>query len=64
VFPRLKIKLKGRHFDTIEVIEAKSKAVLNIFTEYDFQDAFKKLQKHSEWCIRAEGGCIECDDGQ
>jgi hypothetical protein len=24
----LKIKLKGRHFDTIEVVEAKSQAVL------------------------------------
>jgi hypothetical protein len=28
-FLRLKIKLKGRHFDTIEVIEAESQAVLN-----------------------------------
>jgi hypothetical protein len=34
----LKIKLKGRHFDTIEVIEAES---MNTFTEHDFQDAFK-----------------------
>jgi hypothetical protein len=37
----LKIKLKGRHFDTIEAIEAESQAVLNTFTEHDFQDAFK-----------------------
>jgi hypothetical protein len=36
----LKIKLKGRHFDTVEVIEAESQAVLNTFTEHDFQDAF------------------------
>jgi hypothetical protein len=35
------IKLKGRHFYKIEVIEAKSQAVLNILTEYDFQDALK-----------------------
>jgi hypothetical protein len=41
LFPQLKIKLKGRHFDTIEVIKAESQAVLNTFTEYDFQDAFK-----------------------
>jgi hypothetical protein len=37
LFPRLKIKLKGRHFDTDEVIEA----VLNSLTEHDFQDAIK-----------------------
>jgi hypothetical protein len=44
-FPQLKIKLKGRHFDTIEVIEAESQAVLNILTEHDFQEAYKKMAK-------------------
>jgi hypothetical protein len=39
----LKIKLKGRHFDTTEVIEAESRAVLNTLIEHDFQDAFKKM---------------------
>jgi hypothetical protein len=38
----MKIKLKGRHFDTIKVIEAESQAVLNTLTKHDFQDAFKK----------------------
>jgi hypothetical protein len=38
----LKIKLKGCHFDTIEVIEAESQAELNNLTEQNFQDAFKK----------------------
>jgi hypothetical protein len=41
LFPRLHIKLKGRHFDTVEVIEAESQAVLNTLTEHGFQDAFK-----------------------
>jgi hypothetical protein len=45
LFLCLKIKLKGRQFDTIEVIEAESQAVLSTLTEYDFQDAFKKWQK-------------------
>jgi hypothetical protein len=31
-----------KNFDTIEVIEAESQAVLNTLTEHDFQDAFKK----------------------
>jgi hypothetical protein len=47
-FLQLKIKLKGRHFDTNEVIEAESQAVLNTLTEHDFQDAFKKWQKRWE----------------
>jgi hypothetical protein len=60
VFPRL----KGRHFDTIELIEAESQAVLNTLTEHDFQDAFRKCQKRWERCIRAEEDCFEGDGGQ
>jgi hypothetical protein len=33
----LKIKLKGSLFDTVEMIEAESQAVLNTLTEQDFQ---------------------------
>jgi hypothetical protein len=40
---RLKIKLKGRHFDNILMIEAESQAVLNTLPEHDFLDAFEKL---------------------
>jgi hypothetical protein len=43
LFPRLKIKLIGHHFDTTEVIKAESEAALNTLTEHDFQDAFKKM---------------------
>jgi hypothetical protein len=35
------MELKGRHFDTIEVTEAESQAVLNSLTEHDYQDAIK-----------------------
>jgi hypothetical protein len=44
LYPLLKTKLKGRHFDTIEVTGAESQA-LNTLTEDDFQDAFKKCHK-------------------
>jgi histone-lysine N-methyltransferase SETMAR len=63
LFPQLKIKLKGRHFDTIERIEAESQAVLNTLTEHDFQDAFKKWLKCWELCIRAEGDYFVGDGG-
>jgi hypothetical protein len=42
LFPRLKVKLKGRHFDRMEVVEAESQAVLNTLREHGFQDAFTK----------------------
>jgi hypothetical protein len=41
LFPSLKIKLKYRHDDTIEVIEAESLAVLNTLTEQYNQDRLK-----------------------
>jgi hypothetical protein len=62
LFPRMKIKLKSLHFDTMEVIEAESQAVLNTLTENDFQDAFKNGRKYKERFIRACGNCFEGDD--
>jgi predicted helicase len=43
LFPLLKIKLKSRHFDTIEAMEAESQWVLKTLTELKFQEAFKKM---------------------
>jgi hypothetical protein len=45
LLPSLKIKLKGCHLDTTEVIKAESLAALNTLTEYIFQNAFKNWQK-------------------
>jgi hypothetical protein len=64
LFPLLKIKLKDRHFDTIEVIEAESQAVLNTLTKYDLQDAFKEWQKRWERWMCAEGDYLEGNGGQ
>jgi hypothetical protein len=44
----MKIRLKGRHFDTTEVTEVELQAVLNTLTKHDFQDAFKKWLKRWE----------------
>jgi hypothetical protein len=38
----LKLKLKGCHFDIIEVIKEESQAVLNTLTEHNFQVEFKR----------------------
>jgi hypothetical protein len=45
------MKLKGLHFDTNEMIEAESQALLNTLTELDFQDVFNNQQKRWERCI-------------
>jgi hypothetical protein len=63
LFPRVKIKLKGHHFDSSEVTEAELQVAMNTLTEHDFQDTFKTLQKCWEWCIRAEGDYFEDDGG-
>jgi hypothetical protein len=51
----LKIRLKGLHFDTIEVIEAESQAVLNILTEQDLQDAFKNGRSTEDFAYVQKG---------
>jgi hypothetical protein len=60
----LKIKLKDRHFATIEVIEGEQQVVLNTIREHGFQNAFKKWQKRWKWCILMEGDYFEGDGGQ
>jgi hypothetical protein len=57
------MKLKGCHFDTTEVIETESQAVLNTHTEHVFQDALK-WQERWNLCIRTEGDYFEGDGGR
>jgi hypothetical protein len=46
------------------VIEAESQAVLNILTEHEYQDAFKKWQKRWKRFISVEEDYFEGDGGQ
>jgi len=41
LFPKLKMKLKGQRFQTLEEIQAESQAVLNMLRENDLQECFK-----------------------
>jgi hypothetical protein len=45
LFPKIKLRLKARPFDTIEEIQAITQKVLNILTEKDFQEAFQKWRR-------------------
>jgi hypothetical protein len=41
LFPKLKMKLKGRHFETVSYIQRELQVVLNSIKENDFHGAFE-----------------------
>jgi hypothetical protein len=59
LFPKMKLKLKGRRFDTIEEIQAESQRVLDTVTEKEFQEAFQKSKRRWDWCLHAGGNFFE-----
>jgi hypothetical protein len=42
LFPKMKLKLKGRRFDATEEIQAESQRVFDTLIEKDFQEEFKE----------------------
>jgi hypothetical protein len=44
-YPKLKMKLKGRRFETVSDIQRESQAVLDSFKENDFHGAFEVWEK-------------------
>jgi hypothetical protein len=42
LFPKIKLKLKGRRFDATEEIQDESHRVLDTLTGKDFQEPFQK----------------------
>jgi hypothetical protein len=63
LFPKMKLKLKGRRFDTTEEIQAESQRVHGTLTENGFQEA---LQNWRRWdrCVHAGGNYFEGDGGR
>jgi hypothetical protein len=45
IFAKMKLKLKGRRFDTIEEIQSQSRRVFDTLTEKDFQEASQKMEE-------------------
>jgi hypothetical protein len=64
LFPKMKLKLKGRRFDTIEEIQTESRRVLDTLTEKDFQEAFKKWRRWWDRYLHAGGNYFEGDGGR
>jgi len=63
LFSKLKMKLKGRRFQTMDEIQAESQAVLNTLRENEFQERFKNWQRRWDRCQASEGDYIEDDAG-
>jgi hypothetical protein len=55
VFPKLKLRLKGRRFLSTEEIQAEPQQVLNTLMPALFNECFQKWQNHWDCCIQAQG---------
>jgi hypothetical protein len=64
LFPKLKMKLKGRHFETVSDIQRKLQEVLDNIKENDFHGAFEAWKKCWDHCIHSQGDYFEGDGGQ
>jgi len=61
LFPKMKLQLKGRRFDTVEEIQQESQNVLGRLREQDFQHAFQQWQQRWDRCVAAQGDYFEGD---
>jgi len=64
LFTKMKLKLKGRQFDTTEEIQAESQRVLDTLIEKEFQEVFQKWRRWWDRCLHVEGNYFKGDGGQ
>ena len=61
LFPKLKEKLRGCCYETIEEMKEAVTKVIDMFTQEDFHGAFQKLLEQDNKCIAAGGDYLEGD---
>ena len=61
LFPKLKEKLRGCRYETIEEMKEDVTKVIDTLTQDDFHGAFQKLLEWSNKCIAAGGDYFEGD---
>jgi hypothetical protein len=64
LFPKLKIKLKGRRFETVSDIQRESQAVLGSIKENVFRGAFEAWKKRWDHYIRTQEDYFEVHGSQ
>jgi hypothetical protein len=57
----MKIKLKGRRFDSVEEIQAELQKVLKALIQKGFQDSFQSWLKRWDHCVHSQGNYFEGD---
>ena len=62
LFPKLKSKLKGHHFGTMENIQKIITDELNTLTENDFQYCYDRWKKRWNHCVTSQGSYFEGDN--
>jgi len=63
LFPKLKITLKGRRFQTVAEIQENAKRELRAITESAFQEAFQQWKKGWKRCFASRWNYFEGDSG-
>ena len=63
LYPKMKLQLKGHHFDTTEEIHAESHDVINTLTFQNFQGCVQSWKKRWDRCIHAQGDYFNGDSG-
>ena len=61
LFPKLKEKLRGCRYETIEEMKEAVTKVIDTFTQEDFHEALKKLLERYNECIVTGGDYFEGD---
>ena len=61
LFPKLKEKLRGSRYETIEEMKEAATKVIDMLTQEDFHGAFQKLLEQYNKCIAAGGDYFEGD---
>jgi hypothetical protein len=64
LFPKRKMRLKGRRFHSVADIQRKSQKVIDLLTQNDFEAAFQQWQERCDQCIAAHGDYFEGDGVQ
>jgi len=62
LFPKLKSKLKGQHFGTMENIQKIITDELNTLTENDFQYCYDQWKIRWNHCVTSQGSYFEGDN--
>ena len=64
LFPRLKTKLKGTRFQSIEEIQQNATRELESISKLGFQSCFEQWQRRARHCIESQGDYFEGDKHQ